>query len=275
MQIKGNYFSLYNFIDKSEYENEDKIKFRGFSPQSFKLAISDGAGGAGIYCKDWAQEIVDNQPDINEIKLNFNWDEWYVTLGKNFYNFISKNLPDDIFIREKFTNIGSFATLLYLWRENCDLYFMGTGDTTIFLFKINKEKYLPRVIYPIGNQESINSNPYLLNWNMQFPNIHLQKVEVSEGDVIICATDSIARWIINHLFILGDLSTITSHLPWNFGLKEDLEKIKKVSNYGSLSELISDLLKIKTEIEFELFIKQEIEKKLLTPDDFTLFTYVV
>jgi len=275
MPNKERYFSLHNFIDKYEHENEDKIKFEGLGHKSFKLAMSDGAGGAGIYCKDWAQKLVDYQPDSIHMKSKFDWDNWYLSLCDSFFRSISKNLPDDIFIREKFTNNGSYATLLYLWRDNSNLYFIGTGDTTLFLFKTSQESYIPSIIYPINNQKTINSNPYLLNWNMKFPEIQLQRVEISEGDVIICATDSIARWIINHLFILGDLSTITSHLPWNFGLKEDLEKIKKVSNYGSLSELISDLLKIKTEIEFELFIKQEIEKKLLTPDDFTLFTYVV
>src|SRR5690606_15265506 len=168
MPNKERYFSLHNFIDKYEHENEDKIKFEGLGHKSFKLAMSDGAGGAGIYCKDWAQKLVDYQPDSIHMKSKFDWDNWYLSLCDSFFRSISKNLPDDIFIREKFTNNGSYATLLYLWRDNSNLYFIGTGDTTLFLFKTSQESYIPSIIYPINNQKTINSNPYLLNWNMKF-----------------------------------------------------------------------------------------------------------
>lgn len=275
MQNKEKKFSLHNFVEKQEDENEDSINFKGFNQSCFKLGLSDGAGGAGIYCRDWSRKLVNSQPDFNQVKADFDWNEWYINLCRKFFDEINSILPEDIFIREKFTNIGSFATMLYLWREGNIIYYLGSGDTTFFLFKKTNGKYIPKVIYPINNQKSIDSNPYLLNWNESFSTLDIQHIDLEENDVIICATDSIARWIIQHLYVISDCFEVSNLLPYNFLSNELLEDFKLKTAINSSNELISKLLEINSEKEFDFFLRTEIERHLMVPDDFTLFTYKV
>lgn len=69
-------FTYFNFIEKiSEDENEDAMNDVE-SEINFKIAISDGAGAAGIYCKDWANFLVENQPVI-PFKSKDNTLEWF------------------------------------------------------------------------------------------------------------------------------------------------------------------------------------------------------
>ena len=83
MQQNKPYISIHNFIDKSsEIENEDAVKY--FEDDNIiKIAMSDGAGGAGIYCKNWAEYLVNNQPAqsfINDSEIN----EWFLSNSKLF-----------------------------------------------------------------------------------------------------------------------------------------------------------------------------------------------
>lgn len=61
--MRNGSITSFDFCNKiNEDENEDAI---GISENSnFHLfAMSDGAGGAGIYCKEWANFIVNNNPN--------------------------------------------------------------------------------------------------------------------------------------------------------------------------------------------------------------------
>jgi hypothetical protein len=105
--------------------------------------MSDGAGGAGIYCKEWANYIVNNQPEF-PILSDEEANKWFQNISQSFYEFIKPKVNyDNIFIGERFDSEGSYATLLYVWLSKTDKkYFItGIGDTTLFYFKKKNEDY--------------------------------------------------------------------------------------------------------------------------------------
>jgi hypothetical protein len=277
MQQNKPYISLYNFIDKSsELENEDAVNYIE-NQKGFKIAVSDGAGGAGIYCKSWAEYLVKSQPNI-PFSCKEKADEWFMKNCESFYNEnIGSINKEDPFILEKFIKEGSYATLLYAWWniETNILNYTGIGDTTFFVFRKNNGDYNPILITPINEQNSLDDFPRLLNWNKEL-NFDLTSKEINliTNDIIIICTDSLARWLIYHLMILA--TTETQYLLGNTILTninhDKLEYIKLSNQYKDLSDL---LLKLQQTLnEGSNFFKKVLEKQIngnqLEKDDFTI-----
>jgi hypothetical protein len=269
--------SIHNFIDKiSENENEDAMNYI-VSKDFDKIAVSDGAGGAGIYCKSWAEHLVKNQPDnpfVDEVTAN----EWFLKNSESFYkeNIETINKMDS-FIIEKFIKEGSYATLVFVWWNKLTniLHYSGVGDTTLFVFRKNITDYKPILITPIDVQNSLDDFPKLLNWNKEINfDLTAKEIELRIDDIILICTDSIARWIIYYLIILDTTETqkILGDTIFKNIDKDKLESIKLSNQFKNLSEL---LFKLKNTVnKSEPFFKKELEKQInldhLEKDDFTI-----
>ncbi|MGG7035755.1 MAG: PP2C family serine/threonine-protein phosphatase, partial [Flavobacterium sp.] len=158
-------FTYHNPIDKIAEENEDALEIKTDNSLQLKqIAISDGAGGAGIYCKEWANFIVKNAPSLEEAKVNIN--NWLVETSKEFYFEYKDQVSEDSLTREKFLSIGSYATFLFLWIDlkNKTLFYTGVGDSSVFVLRKTEERYVPVLIFPLDKNEFIDQNPQLINW---------------------------------------------------------------------------------------------------------------
>lgn len=269
--------SIYNFIDKiSENENEDAMNY--IVCEDFdKIAVSDGAGGAGIYCKSWAEHLVKNQPNnpfVDEVTAS----EWFLKNSESFYkeNIETINKMDS-FILEKFIKEGSYATLVFVWWNKLTniLYYSGVGDTTLFVFRKNNTEYKPILITPIDEQNSLDDFPKLLNWNKEINfDLTTKEIELRIDDIILICTDSIARWIIYYLIIFDSSETqkiLGDTIFINID-KDKLESIKLSNQFKNLTEL---LFKIRQTVnKSETFFKNQLEKQInldhLEKDDFTI-----
>lgn len=278
MQPNKYHFSIYNFIDKvSEQENEDAVLYQE-NKNGFKLAISDGAGGAGIYCKAWADFLVNCQPEIpfeNESVIQ----DWFLKISKKFYetniDLINKSDP---FIIEKFINEGSYATLFYVWWNSRTkiLTYSGIGDTTMFVFRKKENDYTPILITPINKQNSLDDFPKLLNWNIKLNyDLSHSEIELKTNDILILCTDSIARWIIYYLIILAP-KVMFGLLNENIIKNKDNDKLENFNlnnKYKSISDLIQKMEKImSTDLKnIKSVLENQINLGLLEKDDFTMF----
>lgn len=264
-------YTVHNFIDKQENENEDAIEIKK-KGQMLNIAISDGAGAAGIYCGHWSKHIVANQPNIPFNELEFY--DWFLTISKDFYIKINQQLPNDIFIQERFRNGGSYATLLYMWIDEKKhlMKYVGIGDSTIFLFRKREDDYVTEIIYPINTQKSLNDNPNLINWSKNLPKQLLVKdFKLEKDDVIIGCTDSTARWVIENLLVFNQTETLKQFLP-NFIIDNDeAQNFKFNSTLENIAELIQEFEHIEDKEQFIEFLQQQIDNKTMEPDDFTLF----
>jgi hypothetical protein len=269
--------SIHNFIDKDSIdENEDAIAYIA-KPFFDKIAVSDGAGGAGIYCKDWANHLVKNQPDRPfDSKIIAN--EWFLSISESFYKenigLINKMDP---FILEKFIKEGSYATLFFAWlnKETNDLNYIGIGDTTLLVFRKNKEIYNPILITPINEQKSLDDFPKLLNWNKELNyDMSTLKIVLKPDDVFMICTDSIARWLLYQLIILvpsvmHDLLGESIMKNINKNMLENINLSNKYKNVSELILKIEDILKGNNEF-FKKVLDKQINANILEKDDFTI-----
>lgn len=270
--------SIHNFIDKDSIdENEDAIAY--FEEPLFdKIAVSDGAGGAGIYCKAWANHLVKNQLD-KPFDSKINAEEWFLSISESFYkeNIESINKMDP-FILEKFIKEGSYATLFFAWwnKETNVFNYVGIGDTTLFVFSKVNEIYNTILITPINEQNGLDDFPKLLNWNKELNyDMSISEINLKPDDILIISTDSIARWIIYHLMVIETFET-QKILGESIVKSIDSNKLQNIKLSNPFKDLSDMLLKIENTVnKSETFFKNELEKSingnLLEKDDFTIF----
>ncbi len=268
--------SSYDFSSKiSQDENEDAIRISENS--NFNLfAMSDGAGGAGIYCKEWANHIVNNQPEF-PIVSNDEANKWFQKISKSFYEFIKPTVNyDNIFIGERFDKEGSYATLLYVWVSKTEKkYFIsGIGDTTLFYFKKTNDNYSICLIESISKQLSLEDNPELLNWQRAFEYSLLSKsVDYENGDTIIICTDSLSRRIIYQLLLINQFETeqcLNENINKTYR-RDFLEHLKINQRIFRMNEFVNylrNLIGMSAE-SFRAEITKWVERNELEKDDYS------
>lgn len=268
-------FTSNNPIDKIFDENEDALRIESKHDDSQKLiAISDGAGGVGIYCKQWAEFLVKNAPiEIPSEGIN----SWFLETSKKFYFQNSKIDFLDVETKEKFISSGSYATLLLLWLDNKNhiLNYVGVGDSSLFIFRKDKKgQYHPIIIYPINNNEFIDQNPILLNWkkNSQFDSV--KKIDIQRGDVIFAASDSISRWMLENLLIIQQADTLNLLKP-NFIIDHESLENNKLNNCNF--KKIEDIFEAIPKVDSEAinYFENLINNNCMEADDLTLYMEII
>jgi hypothetical protein len=266
-------FTSSNPIDKTFEENEDALRVEQYDNSKKLIAISDGAGGVGIYCKQWAEFIVANAPEIADINLA----SWFLSASKEFYLKYCDVDFGDVETKEKFISGGSYATLLFLWIDYDKklLNYVAVGDSSLFIFrKVENGTYLPSLIYPINDNEFIDQNPTLLNWKKANQIDSIKTFSLQEGDILIAGTDSISRWILENLLVVQPTETRALLNP-NFKIDNETLEKHKLSEYSfkKTEDIFEAIPKDKTEAikYFENFIKNN----FMEADDITLYAEMI
>jgi len=268
--------TTYDFSVKiNEDENEDALRIAEGS--LFDLfAMSDGAGGAGIYCKEWANFIVNNQPEF-PILSNEEQSIWFQKISKSFYEFIKPKVNyDNIFIGEKFDSEGSYATLLYVWvsKKEKKYFLSGIGDTTLFHFKKTNDNYSIKFIEPINRQTTLNDNPELINWQKPLGYSLLSKsVDYENGDTIIICTDSLSRRIVYQLLLINQFQTeqfLTENINKTYR-RDFLEHLKinqKLFEMREFVDYLRNLIGMSAD-SFRAELTKWVERNELEKDDYS------
>ena len=120
------------------------------------IAVSDGAGGGGLFAERWSQYLVDHLPD-NPIKNYKAFDKWIDTIWEPFYNDCEKEAQKiGGLLLNKFYDEGSFATLVAVWKNGM---WISYGDSVAFCFN-RKTKELQHSFTRLAD---FNNPPYLIN----------------------------------------------------------------------------------------------------------------
>jgi len=271
-------------ISKSfdQTENEDFPFKHNLEEEEYSLwVVCDGAGGSGVFCKEWAKHIAENIP-LNPIEFESNYKNWFSEISERFYeDVLSKADLSDLILNKKVHRDGSNSTMSALWvnkRKN-DIYFSNVGDSCIFYFEQTQNKFTPKFITPYNAFNEIEPpSPTLLNWNEPITNsIEFGYEEIKNNFIIVIASDSLSRWIIQALSII-DYASCSKLFKTNFlqSLNTGKYEERKVaihlnSTYSSTDELLKYLQKSAESIEFfKHNLKELIESEQIDLDDYSL-----
>ena len=133
--MKSKSFTTHKINDPST--NEDAVR----CTPNF-IAVSDGAGGCGIFAERWSQYLVDNLSACSFGGFEA-FNQWIDSIWEPFYNEIESELDRyDKFVGNKFQKEGSYATLAVVWHTGLNINYCYYGDSSIFVFDTMQDKML-------------------------------------------------------------------------------------------------------------------------------------
>lgn len=159
------------------------------------IAVSDGAGGGGLFAERWSRYLLDHLPDTPICSAE-ELDRWIEQIWEPFYNQCETDakLLGGMSL-EKFYDEGSFATLVAVWRTSgTTCRWMSFGDSVAFCYDFETHK----LIHTFGSLSDFDNPPYLINCKDEINGKGFKSGEwnVSDNSIVFAASDSLAHYIL-------------------------------------------------------------------------------
>lgn len=155
------------------------------------IAVSDGAGGGGVFAERWSQYLVNHLPD-KPIKNYKEFDEWIDGIWEPFYNDCEKEAKKigGLFLN-KFYDEGSFATLVVVWKNGT---WMSYGDSVAFCYN----KRTGELQHSFTRLVDFNNPPYLINCKdpLDEKGFRTGQFKVDNDCIVYAASDTLAHYIL-------------------------------------------------------------------------------
>lgn len=194
-------------------------------------AISDGAGGGGLYAEKWSRYLVSKLPNT-PIKNFQEFDLWIGSIWEDFYVDCEKlaKQAGSLFLN-KFYDEGSFATIAIVWKQDNHIFWASYGDTVIL-----KYSYSSKILKWYGySVESLDLPPYLVGCIFPLNDVGFscgQEQIASNDEIVFIASDALAMYII-YMYMLENIA------EYKDTIRSIIDSHTKTSNY------ISTALKLK------------------------------
>ena len=155
------------------------------------IAVSDGAGGGGVFADLWSKYLVEHLPDepISDYQA---FDKWIDGIWEPFYNDCEeKAKAEGGMLLNKFYDEGSFATLVTVWRNG---QWISYGDSVAFCY----DKKTGELQHSFGRIADFDNPPYLVNCkdSLNEQGFKSGEFKVHPGSIIFCASDALAHYIL-------------------------------------------------------------------------------
>ena len=155
------------------------------------IAVSDGAGGGGVFAERWSQYLVAHLPE-KPIKNYKAFDKWIDGIWEPFYNECEDEAKKigGLFLN-KFYDEGSFATLVAVWKNGLWICY---GDSVAFCYN----KKTGELQHSFTRLTDFNNPPYLINCKdpLNEDGFRSGKFKVDKNCIVFAASDTLAHYIL-------------------------------------------------------------------------------
>lgn len=173
-----------------ETVNEDAVLAR-----NRLIAVSDGAGGGGVYAERWSHYLLEKLPD-EPIESFEDLDAWVERIWEPFYNEHEElaKRQGGMFL-DKFYDEGSFATLAAAWQvsaEECK--WMCYGDSVVFCYHEDTGE----LQHSFTKLVDFNRPPYLINFKdtLDAEGFRAGTFHIAPQSVVFVTSDTLAHYIL-------------------------------------------------------------------------------
>ena len=211
--------------------NEDAVKAR-----DNMIAVSDGAGGGGVYAERWSSYLVNHLPEV-PIKSFDELDGWIEDIWETFYNDCEENAKQEGgMLLNKFYDEGSFATLAVIWKENnATCRWLTYGDSVVFHYNKNTKT----LEHSFSKLADFTQPPYLINCKDELNPLGFKSgtFQTNDSSILFAATDALSHYIL---------------MMYEVSQKDEykMELQNAINNHSKNGILIKNALQIKT-LDFE------------------------
>ena len=155
------------------------------------IAVSDGAGGGGVFADRWSKYLVEHLPDM-PIADFATFDGWIDSIWEPFYNACEAEAQKEGgMILNKYYDEGSFATLVAVWNTG---QWVSYGDSVAFCY----DRENGRLQHSFGRLVDFNNPPYLINCKdpLNEQGFKSGQFDIQPGSIVFVASDALAHYIL-------------------------------------------------------------------------------
>lgn len=169
--------------------NEDAVVAR-----KNMIAVSDGAGGGGLFADRWSAYLLKNLPET-PIGSAGELDGWIGAIWERYYNQAevwAKRIGG--MALDKFYDEGSFATLAAVWRGADGVCrWMTYGDSVVFIY----DRTTKGLYFSFSELKDFDRPPYLINCKdeLEPEGFRCGCFELKKGMTVFVASDALAHYI--------------------------------------------------------------------------------
>lgn len=166
--------------------NEDA----GIVKDSF-IAVSDGAGGGGVFADRWSKYLVEHLPEM-AIDGYAAFDSWVDSIWEQFYNACEAEAQKEGgMLLNKFYDEGSFATLVAVWNTG---EWISYGDSVAFCY----DRESGRLQHSFGRLVDFNNPPYLINCKdpLNEQGFKSGQFDIQPDSIVFATSDALAHYIL-------------------------------------------------------------------------------
>lgn len=186
---------------KTKYNHRTTGKFEeGCNNEDYALAhegmiaVSDGAGGGGLFAEKWSRYLLKKLPHA-PIESADDLDGWIGGIWEMFYNSCEQEAKRLGGISlDKFYDEGSFATLVAAWwTANDSCRWMDYGDSVAFHYN----RATGRLEHSFGRLGDFDEPPYLINCKDELRKEGFRAGVFRTGgeSVVFAASDALSHYI--------------------------------------------------------------------------------
>lgn len=232
------------------------------------IAVSDGAGGGGVFADLWSKYLVEHLPE-KPIKSYKAFDKWIDGIWEPFYNDCEEEAKAEggMFLN-KFYDEGSFATLVAVWKSG---EWVSYGDSVAFCYNTKSDE----LRHSFTRLSDFNTPPFLINCKdpTNENGFRSGKFKIDKDCIVFAASDTLAHYIL-----------MMYEVAYPYKFKEDLQEainaqtknsnfIKSAMGLTAIDfkkDVIQKLLNCYCDFLMKNHIKGLRKKGLIGHDDYSL-----
>lgn len=223
-------------ISIAKFEDNSVCEDSSISKDTY-IAVSDGAGGGGVYADRWSKYLVTNLSET-PIKSFEELDSWIESIWETFYNESEKAaIKNGGLFLDKFYNEGSFATIAVAWNYENSIHWMAYGDSVVFCYHPESKT----LEHSFTQLKDFSKPPYLINCKDECSQkgFNAGVFSKNKNDIVFICSDSLAHYFIMMYNIV------------NYGRYEnDIEEALNTENKNS--DFIKSALHLKVDFYMDI-----------------------
>lgn len=159
------------------------------------IAVSDGAGGGGLFAERWSRYLVEHLPKT-PITTAEQLDEWIGAIWETYYTkteVSAKKLGG--LALDKFYDEGSFATLAAVWKTRGNkCRWIAYGDSVVFHYDYGKGM----LSHSFSMLSDFNYPPFLINCKDELnpSGFKCGEFKLTKNSIVFVASDALSHYIL-------------------------------------------------------------------------------
>lgn len=237
------------------------------------IAVSDGAGGCGLYADEWSRHLMEHLPKDAPLCLFAEFDEWVDGIWEAFYNEHEERAKEgDGILLNKFYNEGSCATIAAAWTtEPCQCQWMTYGDSVVFHYS----SQTGLLEHSFTRLADFSNPPRLVSCKdpLEEEGFRSDIFHLDDSSVVFAASDALSHYVLM-MYELSKSAEFESELM-ELRMKQtsnsQLLQIAAKEKFNFADDVLSPLLRsVDSEADFKKLMESLYAKRLIDIDDYTL-----